>query len=89
MTKEQVEDAKLKGWIPYYKYRNLSVLDFLNWKEYEGSEISAVESVTEVYDRKVKFRYDIEGKQIGNPYSNLNITKMSDGTTIKVITKQK
>ena len=86
MTTDQVAAAKAKGWTTYYYKTEVSM-----WYEYEGSDgIRLIPALS----KGDEYIYDLSGRKIVNGKSSntklsrgINIIRMSDGTTRKVLVK--
>ena len=76
-TKDQVSIAKQKGWLVLYWNNG-------KWEEYGGSDPAAVESIT-VEKNEIAEVYTLDGKRIDFLQNGLNIIKMKDGTTRKIM----
>ena len=70
--------AKQKGWKAYY-YDNW-------WRNYAESDPSTVENIS-INESEISNAYTLDGLPTKTLRKGLNIIKMSDGTTTKVIIK--
>ena len=78
-TTIQVQQANAKGWIAAY------IKDGKGYR-YNGSDPAAVESIT-VSKNEIADVYTLDGKRIDSIQKGLNIIKMKDGTTRKIIVR--
>jgi Leucine Rich Repeat. len=77
ITTEQIAVVKAKDWIPWY-------YDGTDWKEYEGS--TNIEKLKNSKIEELKY-YDLNGQETLQPRKGINIVKMNDGKTKKVVVK--
>ena len=83
MTTNQVASARGKGWRPLY----FNPSDEL-WYDYDGSEPSDIESmVFDTHSVCSEAYYNIQGALKNKPHKGVNIVKMKDGTTRKIVVK--
>ena len=78
-TTIQVQQANAKGWIAAYIKEGKGY-------RYNGSDPAAVENIT-VDNNEIAEVYTFDGKRIGSIQKGLNIIKMKDGTTRKIIVR--
>ncbi len=78
-TTIQVQQANDKGWIVAYIKDEKGYI-------YHGSDPAAVENIT-VDNNEIAEVYTFDGKRIGSIQKGLNIIKMKDGTTRKIIVR--
>ena len=78
-TTIQVQQANAKGWIAAY------IKDGKGYR-YNGSDPAAVENIT-VDNNEIAEVYTFDGKRIDSIQKGLNIIKMKDGTTRKIIVR--
>lgn len=76
-TTIQVQQAKAKGWVVACMTRTGSY-------EYEGSDPAAVEQIA-IDKEGINDVYTLGGQRMNNAYRGINILKMKDGTTRKVV----
>ena len=78
-TTIQVQQANAKGWVVGYIKDEKGYI-------YHGSDPAAVENIT-VDNNEIAEVYTFDGKRIGSIQKGLNIIKMKDGTTRKIIVR--